>query len=186
MLASPLVLMPASYPPPSTRRPLSSSPPNARSLNRAFPRSARLRRLKRPSPCVGEGDVLLDRTDLPRDGVRSFQAATMFLTEVSGDRGDVCGLRNEDAVGVAVVVKPELVKVFVLVYELVAVGPVPVKVLGPLRVCVNVPLLVGGNRESADRDVGPRGGGERREDIGPEDDTVDPDLLLVGDDGREL
>jgi hypothetical protein len=29
-------------------------------------------------------------------GVRSFHNATIFLTEASGDRGEVCGLRNPD------------------------------------------------------------------------------------------
>lgn len=41
-------------------------------------------------------------------GVRSFHAATMLRTDVSGERGDVCGRRSDDAVGVPV-------KVFVLV-----------------------------------------------------------------------
>ena len=53
---------------------------------------------------------------------------------------------------------------------------------------MKVPLLVG-RRESADRVADPRGGGERREDmvvIGPDDDTDDPALLFVGEDGREL
>ena len=73
---------------------------------------------------------MLDRADFPSEGVRSFHAATMFLTEVSGERGDVCGLRRDEAVGVAVVVKPELERVvvvgFVVLYDAVVVGPVPV------------------------------------------------------------
>ena len=84
-----------------------------------MPRSARLRTLKSPSPCVGDGLVAAERTDLPSDGVRSFHAATMLRTDVSGERGDVCGRRSEDAVGVAVDVKP----VNVFEYESV---PVPV------------------------------------------------------------
>ena len=65
---------------------------------------------------------MLDRIDLLSDGVRSFHAATMLRTDVSGDRGDVCGRRREEAVGVAVVVKP--VKVFVYVPEVVVPEPV--------------------------------------------------------------
>ena len=34
--------------------------------------------------------------DRAADGVRSFHNATIFLTEASGDRGEVCGLRNPD------------------------------------------------------------------------------------------
>jgi hypothetical protein len=45
-----------------------------------------------------------DDTDLGADfspgraaaGVRSFHNATIFLTEASGDRGEVCGLHNPD------------------------------------------------------------------------------------------
>lgn len=199
-VASPLVLRPASptlspSAPPSIGLPCSSTAPSASSRRRAAPRSARLRKLKRPSPpCVGEGDVAVERTDLPSEGVRSFHAATMLRTEVSGERGDVCGRRSDDAVGVAVVVKP----VNVFEYEPVPVTdpgaelppePVRVYVSVVVRVWVNVLLVVGVNRESDVRGV-PREGGESTEDIvamGPEDDTEEPALLLfVGEEGREL
>ena len=120
------------------------------------------------------------------EGVRSFHAATMFRTEVRGERGEVWGRRREEAVGVAVVVKP--VNVFVFVYVPEVAVPEGVYVLVPLRVWVNVPLLVGKKRESVDSVV-PRAEGDMREDvavIGPEDDTDEPALLLVGDEGREL
>lgn len=105
IVASPLVLARASAAlSPSSNLPISLDVP---SLRRAAPRSARLRKLKRPSPpCVGDGDVVFERIDLLNDGVRSFHAATILRTEVSGERGEVCGRRREDAVGVAVVVKP--------------------------------------------------------------------------------
>ena len=35
--------------------------------------------------------------DRAADGVRSFRKATIFLTEASGDRGEVCGLCNPDS-----------------------------------------------------------------------------------------
>jgi len=63
-------------------------------------------------------------------GVRSFQAATMLRTEVSGERGEVCGRRRGDAVGVPVkVAVPVKVSVGVNVFENVSVY-VLVKVLG--------------------------------------------------------
>ena len=53
---------------------------------------------------------------------------------------------------------------------------------------MNVPLDVGTKLESEDRVV-PRAGGDMSEDvavIGPEDDTDEPALLFVGEEGREL
>lgn len=55
--------------------------------------------------------------DFAREGVRSFHAATMLRTEVSGERGDACE-RRRDPVGVSV---PVFVMVFVLVLVLVNV-----------------------------------------------------------------
>ena len=141
VVASPLVLIPASPPPslspssPPTGLPCLSTAPNARSRSLAVPRSARLRTLNNPSPCVGDGDVAAERADLPSDGVRSFHAATMLRTDVSGERGDVCGRRSEDAVGVAVDVKP------VNVFEYVPV-PVPVPVTEPEAALLPEPVRV--------------------------------------------
>ena len=74
------------------------------------------RRRNSPSPeAGGEDDGALD---FEREGVLSFHALTMFLTDVVGERGDRCGRRIEEAVGVTV---PEAeVKVLVKVLELVA------------------------------------------------------------------
>ena len=60
-------------------------------------------RLTPRKPSVSS-DGETDKTDSAADfspgraaaGVRSFHNATMFLTEASGDRGEVCGLRNPD------------------------------------------------------------------------------------------
>lgn len=116
----------------------------------------------------------------------------MLRTEVSGERGDVCG-RRSDEVGVAVDVKP----VNVFEYEPVPVTepdaelpPEIVRVWAsvPERVWVNVLLVVGVKRDSEVSGV-PRYVGETIEDIvvmGPEDDTEEPPLLLVGEEGREL
>ena len=51
-----------------------------------------------------------------------------------------------------------------------------------------MPLLIGGKRESEEK-VMPRAGGDVNDDvvvIGPLDETDEPALLLVGDEGREL
>lgn len=89
-VGSPLVLAPAPtvLSAPSIGMPCSSTSPDP--LRRAAPRSARLRRLNKPSsPCVGEGVAPAERLDFPREGVRSFHAATILRTEVRGERGDV-------------------------------------------------------------------------------------------------
>jgi hypothetical protein len=71
-----------------------------------------------PSPPPGPGEVGTEPgtddfpPDFANDGVRSFHAATMFRTEVKGDRGEVLGRRREDG-GVSVTVA--LVKVWVSV-----------------------------------------------------------------------
>jgi hypothetical protein len=74
-------------------------------------RRASLKRARAPStlrliprkPSVST-DGETDETDSATDfspgraaaGVRSFHNATIFRTEASGDRGEVCGLRNPD------------------------------------------------------------------------------------------
>ncbi len=179
--ASPLLASATLCAPVDVDLPISST---SRSLGRAPPREARRRTLNRPSPWDGEGEVVFERTDLLRDGVRSFHAATMFRTDVSGDRGDVWGRRSDEAVGVAVVVKPVKVLLYVPDVEV----PGPVYVLGPLRDRMNVSVLVGTKRESEDRVV-PRAGGDINEDIvvtGSEADRDEPVLLFVGEEGREL
>lgn len=199
--------------------PLPSSPPfpprisplrlplAAESRSRMLPRSALLLRLNKPSPLPG-GDVASpdvadpgadERPDLIVDGVLSFQAATILRTDVSGERGDVCGRRREP-VGVSVpefvlvkvfVFVPEgvnvlvfvwvnvfvLVLVYVLVYALGLRYPVPVRV----SVVVGLRTL----DVASDSDVAPLVGGERNDDIeiGPEPEDTE---LFVGDEGLEL
>ena len=56
---------------------------------------------RKPSVSIdGETDETDSGADFSPDraavGVRSFHNATIFLTEASGDRGEVCGLRNPD------------------------------------------------------------------------------------------
>ena len=71
------------------------------SLKRARAPST-LRLIPRKPSVSTDGET--DETDSAADfspgrvtaGVRSFHSATIFLTEASGDRGEVCGLRNPD------------------------------------------------------------------------------------------
>ena len=118
-------------------------------------------------------------------GVRSFHAATIFRTEVKGDRGDVCGRRSGDAVGVTVAgavavnvfVIGENVSVYVLV-NVPGLWNVPAVLV---RVSVQVSV--------ADRDVRPRSRGDIRLEIGCEvdetDDADEPECHLVGEDDLE-
>ena len=94
-------------------------------------RSDRRRNNPSPEPRGGEAPFF----DFVNEGVRSFQAATTFLTAERGERGECCGRRME-AVGVAVPDVYELVvKVLVNVLELVAL-PEYVNELAPVRVNV--------------------------------------------------
>ena len=113
-------------------------------------------------------------------GVRSLHVATIFRTEVRGDRGDVCGRRSGDTVGVTVAVN-----VFVGVNVLENVSAyVLVNVPGLWNVpAVLVSMSVQGS--VADKDVTPRSGGNIRLEIGCEvdetDDADEPECLLVGE-----
>lgn len=48
---------------------------------------------------VSDGDLGV----LSRDGVRSFHAEIILRTDIKGERGDVCGRRREETVGVTLV-----------------------------------------------------------------------------------
>ena len=49
---------------------------------------------------IGETDDSVDDCVFPRAGIHSFHAATMFQTEVRGERGDVCSQCKDETVGV--------------------------------------------------------------------------------------
>lgn len=57
-----------------------------------------------PDPVWGVELVVDDPEVLLPDVLLSFQAATIFLTEVNGDLGEAWGLLSGDAVGVTVFV----------------------------------------------------------------------------------
>lgn len=57
-----------------------------------------------PDPVWGVELVVDDPEVLLPEVLLSFQAATIFLTEVNGDLGEACGLLSGEAVGVTVFV----------------------------------------------------------------------------------
>jgi hypothetical protein len=71
--------------------------------------------LKNPSSgVVSVGDTC---DDLSKDGERLFHAATMLRTELSGERGDVCGRLSEVPWGVVALVSVKPYEVEVKVFE---------------------------------------------------------------------
>jgi hypothetical protein len=150
--------------------------PAARSRERFSAREARLRRLNRPSVLLG-GETVDSVEDcvFPSDGVRSFHAATMLRTDVRGERGDVCGRRKGETVGV-------ILDVFVALLDAVNVlENVLAKSLGlncvPLLLVVMVGPAVGGDNNDVD---------ESASEIEDDDEEIEePALLFVGDEGRE-
>ena len=49
---------------------------------------------------ISKTDDSVDDCAFPRAGIRSFHAATMFQTEVRGERSDVCGRHKDETVRV--------------------------------------------------------------------------------------
>jgi hypothetical protein len=104
--------------------------------------SALLFILIKPSPAP-VGEVMTESVVAPAAlvGVRSFQAATIFRTELNGDRGEAWGRRRDDMVGVAV-------KVSVGVPVNVLDGEIVEAMLDVVaeKVLVNVPVSTPGLR----------------------------------------
>lgn len=107
------------------------------------------------------------------EGVRSFHAATMLRTDVSGERGDVCGRRRVEVDGVMLVMLDAVLDAVKVLENVLA------KSLGlscvPVRVRVVLPLVGGANKDDMERE-------SETEDA---DEIVDPALLFAGDEGRE-
>jgi hypothetical protein len=123
------------------------------------------------------GEVVVSDGDLgvlSREGVRSFHAAIILRTDVKGERGDVCGRRREETVGVTLV-EFDTVLDAVKVFEKVLAKPLGLNWV-PLRVTVVGPLVGGESKDDMDRDS------DIEDDA---DDTVEPALLFAGEVGRE-
>lgn len=123
---------------------------------------------------IGETDDSVDDCAFPRAGVRSFHAATMFRTEVRGERGDVCGRRKDDTVGE---IAEELVVLLASakVLENVLAKSLGLSCVPLLPVVVVSPLVGGAKRDEADK------ASEAEE----AEEMAEPALLFAGDEGRE-
>lgn len=111
---------------------------------------------------------------LSREGVRSFHAAIILRTDVKGERGEVCGRRREETVGVTLVVFDAVLDA-VKVFEKVLAKSLGLNWV-PLRVTVVGPLVGGDSKDDVDRES----------DMEDEtEDTVEPALLFAGEEGRD-